>query len=107
MKGEVAMKKRLTLKDIEKHLQQQDRQMARAPYVSVILFGFSIVLVGLSLVVAKVTDIELFWLYIFLTFCGFGLVNWARIRILKLGGRDPIQSFFGRRLSRIVTAFRD
>jgi hypothetical protein len=62
-----------TLKDIEKHLNRQDREVKKSIYGSYGAFGGSIVLVGVSLWVgSKILSADtLFWEFIFLIAVGF------------------------------------
>jgi hypothetical protein len=76
-----------TLKDIEKHLNRQDKEVKKSTYGSYGAFGASIILVGISLWVGSriLSADTLFWEYIFLIAIGFGVMfwSWHKQRILK------------------------
>ena len=68
-----------TLKDIEEHLNRQDREVKKSTYGSYAAFGASIILVGVSLWVGSriLSDTALFWDYIFLIVVGFVVMFWS------------------------------
>jgi len=68
-----------TLKDIEEHLKQQDRQTQRMIYFAGAAFGASIVLVAASLWIGRfvLSPTAFYWQYIFLLVVGFGVMFWC------------------------------
>jgi hypothetical protein len=68
-----------TLKDIEKHLNRQDKEVKKSTYGSWGAFGASIIFVGVSLWVgSRILSADiLFWDFIFLIAIGFGVMFWS------------------------------
>ena len=68
-----------TLKDIEKHLNSQDREVKKSTYGSYAAFGASIIFVGVSLWIGNriLSADTLFWDFIFLIAVGFIVMFWS------------------------------
>jgi len=67
--------KRLTLKDIDQHLSQQDKEQFTLVPFSV---GGSIVLVASSLWIHQLSGFAFWIICLFLLLCGLGLMAYAR-----------------------------
>jgi hypothetical protein len=68
-----------TLKDIEKHLNRQDREVKKSTYGSYAALGASIILVGVSLWLGSriLSADTLFWDFVFLIAVGFIVMFWS------------------------------
>ena len=85
--GDEALDQEPTLRDIEEHLKQQDRQAGRSAYVAGAAFGGSIALVGISLWIGSriLSASALFWDYIFLVAAGLAFMFWCWRKQRKIG----------------------
>ncbi len=84
--GEATGNDEPTLKDIEKHLKRQDRQMAQGSYLTGAAVGAAIILVAVSLWIGRtvLSADAFYWNYIFLLIFGFGFMSWCQYKISKI-----------------------
>ena len=75
-----------TLRDIEKHLNRQDREVKKSTYGSYAAVGVSIILVGISLWIGSriLSADTLFWDFIFLIAIGFTVMFWSLYKQRRL-----------------------
>jgi fatty acid desaturase len=84
-KDKIIPNKEPTLEDIEKHLKRQDRQIVRETWLTISIFGGSIIMVAVGLYIGRVLSPAIFyWQYIFLLVCGFGIMTWALRKSRKI-----------------------
>ena len=81
-KDEIIPNQELTLQDIKKHLERQDRQTAKSIYLSGAGFGGAVALVGISLWLGSLS--QSIANYIFLIVVGVGFMAWCQNKQQKI-----------------------
>lgn len=94
-----------TLKDIEEHLNRQDREVKKSTYGSYAAFGASIIMVGVSLWIGSriLSADTLIWDFVFLIAVGFIVMSWSWYK--QRNSKDSIDTHYCRGIEsdKIVT----